>query len=370
MPPLPWADGVRALAMLVVLVWHALLTVVPDDPDRPWSWLITPLGGVSHGAVLTFIVLSGYLLGRHWGSGELRAETQAYLLRRCWRLLPPYWFVVTLTIVAMLTLGLRHPGGSHWDVGLPMTWANTALNYLLLTDVAGTSPYNHPLWTVPVEFHLYFLAPVLVLVRRRAAVLAVGSLVTLVVAFAAPGFIAPFFGLAFATAFGTGRHRRQLTPDARRVVRAVLPGAAVGLAVAGVIVVAGDLTQGGNRFLVLDAVATPMLIGWLLVSDVAVRTRWSHRLLASGPLRWAGRRSYSIYLVHALVIEIVWRFAVEPIGVAGDAGPLGMLLVLAVPPTLVVGSLVFHWVELPSARRSAAVASRPERLPASSKDHA
>ncbi|EON22770.1 acetyltransferase [Nocardioides sp. CF8] len=361
----------RALAMLVVLVWHTLLTVAPDEPTAPWAWVITPFGGVAHAAVLTFIVLSGYLLGRHWRPGELRTESLHYLLRRGWRLLPPYWVVVTLTVVAMLVLGLRNPGGTHWDVGLPMTWGNTALNYLLLTDLAGTTPYNHPLWTVPVEFHLYFLAPLLVLVRRRAAALVVGAVLTLAVAFAAPGFVAPFFALAFAAAFWTGHHRQSLSAaDTRRALRVVLPGAVVGLLVAVAVVVAGDLSQGGVRFLVLDAVATPLLIGWLLVSDLSGGAGRTHALLSSGPLRWTGARSYSTYLVHALVIEILWRFAVEPIGLAGDAAPFGVLLVLAAPLSLVAGKLLHQWVELPSARRSAAVGTRSDRLPAPSKDPA
>lgn len=353
--------------MLTVLVWHALLTAVPED--AAWSWMLTPFGGLAHGAVLVFIVLSGYLLGRHWRHGDLRTESGNYLLRRCWRLLPTYWFVLTLTVVAMLALGLRHPGGTHWDVGLPMTWGNTALNYLLLTDVAGITPYNHPSWTVPVEFHLYFLAPLIVFVRRRAAVIAIGAVLTLTVAFAAPGFIAPFFCFAFAVAFWTGLHRQALAAvDARRMLAVVLPGALVGLAVAGTIVVAGDLSQGGVRFLALDAVATPLLLGWLLMSDLTHRSPRSHRLLSSGSLRWTGARSYSTYLVHALVIEIVWRFAVEPIGLTGDAAPLAVLLLLSVPLSLVVGDLVFRWVERPSTRRSAAVGTRPDRLPTPSKD--
>jgi peptidoglycan/LPS O-acetylase OafA/YrhL len=59
--------------------------------------------------------------------------------------------------------------------------------------------------------------------------------------------------------------------------------------------------------------------------------------------------------VHALVIEILWRFAVEPLRLPGDAAPLAVLLPLSLALSLVAGSLVFHWVEHPSARRSAAV---------------
>jgi peptidoglycan/LPS O-acetylase OafA/YrhL len=81
-----------------------------------------------------------------------------------------------------------------------------------------------------------------------------------------------------------------------------------------------------------------------------------------------GERSYSTYLVHGLVIEILWRFAVEPIGLPGDAAPLGLLLLLSVALSLVVGNLVFQWVELPSARRSAAVGTRPSRIHTPSKD--
>jgi peptidoglycan/LPS O-acetylase OafA/YrhL len=91
-------------------------------------------------------------------------------------------------------------------------------------------------------------------------------------------------------------------------------------------------------------------------------------VLATAPLRWLGSRSYSTYLVHALVIEILWRFAVEPLHLTGQAAHLGILIPLSVALSLVVGDVVFRAVELPSSRRAAAVGASRHTMVIQSKD--
>ena len=343
LPQLPWSDGIRGVALVMVVTWHAVLTVVPADPTPSQHLLMLPLGIAARLSLLSFIVLSGYLLGRHW-DGDLRR----FWVRRCWRILPPYCVAVLLTVVAMVVLGLRHAEGTHWDSGLPFTWARTLATFFLVTDVAGMTPISHPLWTVPVEFHLYLLAPLVVLLKPARSVLLVGVVATLAIAFLAPGFVAPHFVLAFMASFWLGV-RRPAPLDRWRSVALL----ASFLLVAVAVLVAGELSRSATRYLVVDCLAAPVLMVWMLRGDVSAAPSLLRSTLSRRPLRWLGERSYSIYLLHAVALELLWRAGVDR--VPGEWPAIVAMCTLGFVASALVGHVLFRTVEAPAAARSAAV---------------
>ncbi|WP_165820987.1 acyltransferase family protein [Nocardioides gansuensis] len=360
-PALPWTDGVRALACAAVIVWHVVLTV-RSAAGLGSTAIVTALGGLAHSAVLVFIVLSGYLLGRHWRGGAILPQTWLFVRRRTWRLVPTYWAALLLTLGTMVALGLDHPGGTHWDVGLPVSWGRTVLNFLMLTDIAGIATFSHPMWTVPFEYHLYLLAPLIAVLRSRSAALALGGLLVLLIALSGPPeHMPPFLGLSFVLAFSTGLRRQGMErPSAGLVAREVLPTVLLGGAL--VLATGGVLQEGASRYLALDAVLTPVVVGLLLLGDLGPGTDPARRALASAPLRWIGHRSYSIYLLHGVVIEALWRFVVAPLPDPSIALDVLLLTILSAAMSGVLGELLFRTVEQPTARRSAQVGRRP-RVP-------
>ena len=343
----------RGAALIVVVAWHAFLTVVPEDPTPAQHVVILVLGPAARLALLSFILLSGYLLGRHW-DGDLRR----FLLRRCWRILPPYWVALTVTILAMLLLGLRHPGGTHWDTGLPLTLSRSVIDYLLLSDIAGQIPLSHPLWTVPVEFHLYLLAPLIVLLRRQTVVLATGLGVAVLLTLLAPGFIAPHFVLAFMAAFWLGRHRQTAPP---RVLPLVVPIALAFLVLAAV-ALTSDLSTSALRYLLVDSAAATPFLAWLIAEDLRSRAALQplRSALAGNPLRWLGVRSYSIYLVHAVALELLWRAGVDDLAVSETTAIL-LMCAAGLVVSVAAGTALFRAVELPTTIRAAAVRRRIPR---------
>ena len=66
-----------------------------------------------------------------------------------------------------------------------------------------------------------------------------------------------------------------------------------------------------------------------------------------------GARSYSIYLLHAVALELVWRAGVDRL--SGETLAIVAMCVLGFAASVLVGAGVFRAVEAPTAARSATV---------------
>ena len=364
MRALPWTDSMRGVGCVLVIVWHVIHTVIYQfEESFPGAELSTglgltiPLGIVAREAVLMFVVLSGYLLGRHWRrTRPMAAETRGYMVRRSWRLLPPFYAALLLTIAGMLFLGLREPSGTPWDVGLPLDWGRVVASFLLVTDLGGAVPLSHQLWTIPVEYHLYLLGPLLVVLSlRMRGVMAVA--VALFCLFVIP-FPAPYFPIAFVAAFWAGLARQDVKDEVFRF-RAWLPLLSF-ITVAGLALAAlaftlafplDRTTESIRNYILADALTTPVLLWWVVRSDIRNRVTPLIRVLVWKPFIWAGHRSFSIYLTHALVVELAWRWWFD--GTTAWGGPFALYLLVAVVGSLALGDAFYRTVALPSARKAA-----------------
>jgi peptidoglycan/LPS O-acetylase OafA/YrhL len=111
------------------------------------------------------------------------------------------------------------------------------------------------------------------------------------------------------------------------------------------------------------------LFALLITQMVAGRLGGLRRALAGKLTVWLGDCSYSIYLIHAVVIEIVWRVAVAPV-TTSPVLRLLMELVLGVGVSIVVGRTFYLLVErqfLHGSRRQTRLRSsrrRPQEVPA------
>jgi peptidoglycan/LPS O-acetylase OafA/YrhL len=134
---LPALDGVRGLAVLLVLLDHA-----SDAGMRLFA--AADLNRAGKYGVYLFFVLSAFLLTYQFCTrkpAELArgAVWMNYMVRRFFRIYPLYLFV----LVAMVFMGKR-----QWE---------DVFTHLLLRD--GTGHF----WTIPVEFKYYLVLPLLVL---------------------------------------------------------------------------------------------------------------------------------------------------------------------------------------------------------------
>ncbi|MFF7467610.1 acyltransferase family protein [Streptomyces sp. NPDC008092] len=339
-------DGLRGLAALYVVLFHCWLYTFPGYPHSsapPW------LGGLMFGrlAVVFFLVLSGFSLAispaRH---GWRTAGVGEFLRRRAWRILPPYWAALALSLViSWFVVPASHFG--------PPTGATVLVYGLVAQDVVTAPTPNGAFWSIGVEAELYLLFPLLLFVRRRwgAVLLAVCVTVPVVaVGLTAPGgtpvegdnwlapHLAPVFaaGVLGAGVVAAGDRVRRL-PWGWFAVLAALPVLAVGA-------VRGSVWTVNHYFWIDLAIAPAMT---MLVAAVATgKPAVLVRLLTARPVHALGGFSYSLYLIHLPIVLAVLRRA-APHFVSPGLPTFWFTLAVGLPLSVCAAWLFSRFFEIP-----------------------
>ncbi|MFE4571655.1 acyltransferase family protein [Paenibacillus chitinolyticus] len=347
---MPGLDGLRAISVLAVIAYHFNL-----------KWAKGGLLGVE-----VFFVLSGYLITDQllW---ELKTQRKIsflhFWIRRIRRLLPA---MVSMLLVVALGLILIDPSRMQTLRGDFLSSVFYVNNwYLIFHQVSyfesfgPPSPIGH-LWSLSIEEQFYVVWPLLLfflvrLLGRR------GRLAVCILLGAAVSAIA----MALLYVPGTDPSRVYYGTDTRAF--AILIGAA--LAVVWPSWRLTDRISSGARLLldVLGAVAMLILflmmnrtneydsslypVGFLFLSVVtaviiAVLVHPASQLgsiLAAKPLRWMGKRSYSLYIWHYPVIILS-----SPAANVGEPGFVDILLQLTL--IFMLSALSYRFVEEPIRR--------------------
>ncbi|GAA0437817.1 hypothetical protein Acor_80160 [Acrocarpospora corrugata] len=340
-------DGIRGLAALFVVLHHCRLLAFPGFPaDTGPGWASWMLYG--HFAVVVFIVLSGFSLAvaparRDWALGGLGR----FAHRRLWRILPPYWPALAISLVIAWTL-VPQPGEG------PPTAKSVLFYGLLVQDVFGSPSPNGAFWSIAIEAQLYLVFPLLLLLVRRAGVLAMLGAVGAVVA--AIGLLAPSvpavellmrftpqFALLFAIgamAAGVAGGRWLRAPWGWLSLLTAVP-------VVTLIAVRGSVWTVENFYWV-DLALGPA-VGCLLAALAAGRPGRLTGLLDTRPLRSLGSFSYSLYLTHAPLVVVLHTLVIAP-NLAPGVPAFLATLALCVPVTLLVARGFAAVFELPFQR--------------------
>ncbi|WP_422936011.1 acyltransferase family protein [Sinomonas sp. P47F7] len=344
-----WLDGVRALAALFVVVHHVWLLSVGGYPGNngPWTmdWMV-----YGHLAVSVFIVVSGFSLtlspARH--EGRLPEGGLGFLRRRFWRIVPPYWAALAFSSV-LVVVGL-----ASTPTGGALTSRDVLVHGLLLQDAIGTTPPNGVFWSIAVEWHIYFLFPlVLLLVRRWGAAVVLGVATALVIAQHLIGAVIPAVGWfdrfspAYFVLFVGGSVAAQLATRGAGASAGIVLGA---LCVAGFATAAG---VAGPRTIVGEYFWVDLVVGaataCLFVALTQGRLPWLARFLALRPLAAVGTFAFSLYLVHAPILDVLRERVLAPAGVTG-ANAFWPLMLLGVPAALAGAYAFFVVCERPFLR--------------------
>jgi peptidoglycan/LPS O-acetylase OafA/YrhL len=148
-------DGLRALAILLVVAWH-YLGVGDGAASIPWRIFMVGRTGVD-----LFFVLSGYLItGILLANAESSSYFSTFYRRRSFRILPIYGVMLAIYLIG------RHLGGSapilfagplpwwSYAIGLQNIWMTIEQTYGAFW-LAGT-------WSLAIEEQFYLIFPLVV----------------------------------------------------------------------------------------------------------------------------------------------------------------------------------------------------------------
>ncbi|WP_406696505.1 acyltransferase [Singulisphaera sp. Ch08] len=335
---LDYLDGVRGAAALYVTACHAYLTYanlflrrsngeLGDALLHGMQWL-----NYGRSAVAVFIVISGYCLMlpvAQSEDGKLAGGTLGFFLRRARRLLPPYYGALLVSLVLIATVpGMGESDTSDWHQAFwiqvfPAFTPGVILSHLLL--VHNYNPHwqhaiDYPMWSLATEWQILLLFPIFVAIWNRATIgdavmaamrITLGLQVGLIV-FAPdvnpwpPQFVT-LFALGMAAATVNYPRSRDPIPARQRPwgrLAALLFGLYVILEMT-----VGHWLLGTGRQQVPDLVVgggTACLLVYCTGAVKAGSRPWILQRFESCLLSGVGKFSYSLYLIHAPVLAVVF----------------------------------------------------------------
>ena len=379
-----YLDGLRGLAALYVVFNHcSIMTMELTDGGASLPHRLAQLEHLLHFFVFNYgtlaiailIVLSGYLLMLPVAKTpalELRGGTGGFVKRRARRILPPYYAALGISLLFIWMLpafGVRIALMPWHDLIAGTFHPGSLLSHVLLVHnltpwIATTDP---PMWSVPVEWQIYFLFALVMLPLVRKT----NDITLLLVTF---GIFLPL-GLIYKPftqshswfvglfALGMVGARINFSPEERYQKLRTWPHWRKVAASAFILILASIIAELKLKILpdtpsipeILTGIAT---VSYIIATTQAVASAAApgrgHRVLTWRPVEVLGVFSYSLYLIHDPVLEITSYYY----RISGLSGTLRYFLfpLTSIPLALAVAfafHLVFEKPFLPAGLRLA-----------------
>ena len=364
-------DSIRGIAATAVVIHHLLLmpTFLAAFPHNAWidcsffrsSWLLVDL----------FFVLSGMVMSLSSVEGEFgRFSLRDFMVRRLARVYPLHIAMLAanllfrLLCISLVMAGIVVAAPAAFEVNNSYSFL---LNVFLLHSMGFIDylSWNAPSWSISVEFYTYLAFGLVVLLAQRIRSLTLFYALSGVIAFASLAtivFLLDKKSLGLQTDFGilrcfasfflgvltvriVRRMPRQPDPAMQGVVQ-------LGAMIASIVLVSVVEAYPAASF--LAPLTFSIFLGSLLACPDAPLVP---RMLVTRPLVWLGQRSYSIYMVHALVVLFAEYF-VRALGARRilaldsiQSGlPATLNLVVALAAVFVVSHYTYRYVEIPGGK--------------------
>jgi peptidoglycan/LPS O-acetylase OafA/YrhL len=357
----PGIDGLRAVAVLAVVACHCVLFSGPPI-ETLGIFAVVARGWMG---VDLFFVISGFLITRLLLAEEQatgRINLVAFYARRSVRILPLYYLVLfgNLFVLGSFPTFSAQPFTALWSASP----AETASLFAFLSNYSTTRFYislplcYQVLWSLCVEEHFYlFWSLFLWLVLRRTKRLGVAVVIVLAVPLARLGA-----GLAGAASIGALQAASHFRMDSilwgalgalcfeqlrdRAQLRRVVGVAAAVLVAATLVAFPQDVTP--RHPVALAVVYSALAVAALaLVVDVAARPTGPLTLvLDARPLRFVGRISFGVYLLHPAAIDVV-NALITALVARPTLVHLAAHIVLSAIVAIVAAAVVYAVVERP-----------------------
>ena len=348
---IPAIDGLRAVAVIAVMLYHL-----------GFSWIPGGYLGVDLFFVISGYVITRLLLDSIQRSGGL--DLRAFYLARIRRLLPPLLLMIFGTA---LFVGVWAPettkrlvsdapfsifGGMNWWLVFRQT------DYF---EAIGRPPLLQHTWSLAVEAQFYLIWPLVLLLilkqfgKKRIPgaalfIAAISGITLFIVSLSLDAAntsrvshlyfgtdthsIGLFLGAALAVSWIPQNLKKEVTQRAQDFVDGIGVFGFIGILAAFLFINESDPT--------LYRIAFPLagIFGCAILTSIVHPASRFAPILRSRVLVWIGQRSYAIYLWHWIVFQLT-RPSVD---IAGQDWALYTVRILIV---LALADISLRWVELP-----------------------
>ncbi|RPJ75457.1 MAG: acyltransferase [Alphaproteobacteria bacterium] len=320
-----YLDGLRGIAAVNVMIMHFFIVLAPAMiyGNQTSSHLgnlglifsSTPLGliGAGNFSVCIFFVLSGYVLTQKYFKTRAKNIIISSAVRRYIRLFVPVSAAIMLSFLLAST-GLFHYYAEAIMISANSNFANFWTSYWTFTPnivdavkqavwgsfFAGEDTYNPVLWTMTIEFYgsmLVFAMALLFGSQRTRWPFYLAAAVLLFNSY----YLAFIIGMVFADMFN---NKMPVFKISNKIVLSIILISGLFIGSYPVGTVTNDSLYGFlNNGLFETPKMTYHIIGAGMIMYALLNSRWLQNFFSSPVPVFLGKISYSLYLIHFLVIS-------------------------------------------------------------------
>jgi peptidoglycan/LPS O-acetylase OafA/YrhL len=375
---IPGADGLRALACLLV-VWHHTTQRLNPEALPNWQKFFHYFGMRAEVGVSLFFVLSGCLLSLPFWHSFVNAERmpslKAYLINRGARIVPAFWF--NLIFCTLIGFSVFHQDINWWRFISGLFFINS-YHYSSFFP----AELNGPLWSIGLEVSCYLLLPIVlfsIIKSTKKLSFAIASLIGWIVLLQ---LLNPWIINNFMTSNKLKGWQYGLTGGAKQwlpywnidtffsqflcgslaaliIVALRLRGttqsrnfdvAAVFFGLAAAWLVADRLVVGAPDRITNQPYLAPFYA--ILLGAVLVASAFStiiYKALDNRVFRWIAKLSFSIYLWHMVLIVLIERKASKNYVYYGvtDTSEWVLLSFIVLSGSICIAAISWRWLESP-----------------------
>ena len=346
-------DSLRGLAAITVMLGHISNVWLEGSPahSKAFDYLLSPFATGDVGAVMLFFVLSGFVLALPAVDGHPQGYLK-FLIRRIFRIYIPYLCAIAIAVPGAYFL----QGHARSGDPLEPIWSRPLTLQLIWQHVLFIGTYDNgridmPIWSLIYEMRISILFPLICAfaLKLKAKLLwTVAAFLTTLSAALAHNFpreseltdtfhfTALFLiGIYIASEKGSiGAWLNQLGQGARVLIATL---SVVVYEVASLEIRSLATRHGSLEY--FAQFATALGAGGLILFSLN-SPAWK-RVLEWPPIQWLGRVSYSIYLLHFIVIAYFVHLMFGRVA-------LSTILLLAIAMTLVISGVFYELIEVPA----------------------
>lgn len=343
---LPGIHGLRGIAALAVVMFH-LVHLANIEVPAAFSFIASDFGKGVH----LFFVLSAFSL-MHSTEYSLRRPTWMveYFTKRFFRIAPLFYCILTTMVL----------------------WSSVKAQYLAvspqalllnLTFTFGFAPWAGIVWagwTIGVEMLFYAILPVLLLTVRSSKATLLLLVASILVSYASSSVLQihfentvavyrynwAYFSFApNACFFALGMYAYRIADDTALNARALRYGVSTFTSVLLFALLFGGRYNGWRPDLLLWGFCFAALTLW--------QSKWPSRWCANRIFEHVGERSYSVYLLHPVVIvflkpslQSVYQMLTLSLGYYAYFVCAGLVLL----PLMLLSEITYRLIEIPAIR--------------------